>query len=106
MSSIAVALLSLGFGVRSLVGSLVVSIVDDVTKKDGVSWVSSNLNIGHYDYYCWLLTAMSVVNFFYFLLCSWLYGHCEDKKIWDEGEGTKEMEDLSKSSEYAVIFSA
>ncbi|KAL6274647.1 hypothetical protein ACE6H2_025339 [Prunus campanulata] len=106
MSSIAVALLSLGFGFGSLVGSLVVSIVDDVTKKDGVSWVSSNVNMGHYDYYYWLLTAMSVVNVFYFLLCSWLYGHCEDKKNWDEGEGTKEMEDLSKSREYTVIFPA
>ncbi|KAM1072600.1 hypothetical protein FF1_017842 [Malus domestica] len=105
MSSIAVALLTLGFGVGSLVGSLLVTIIADATRKGGVSWVSSNLNKAHYDYYYWIVAGLSVVNVFYFLLCSWAYGHCEDKKIWDEGKGEAE-EELSKSGEYAVMFSA
>ncbi|KAB2618502.1 protein NRT1/ PTR FAMILY 1.1-like [Pyrus ussuriensis x Pyrus communis] len=105
MSSIAVALLTLGFGVGSLVGSLLVTIIADATRKGGVSWVSSNLNKAHYDYYYWIVAGLSVVNVFYFLLCSWAYGHCEDKKIWDEEEG-EAGEELSKSGEYAVMFSA
>ncbi|CAL9027845.1 unnamed protein product [Prunus brigantina] len=111
MSSIAMALLSFGGAFGSLLGSLVVNIVDDVTKKDGVSWVSKNLNKGHYDYYYWLLTVFNVVNFFYFLLCGWLYGPCEDKNSWDEEEeGMKEMEEMEelsiKSGEYAVVYSS
>ncbi|XP_062010632.1 protein NRT1/ PTR FAMILY 1.2-like isoform X2 [Rosa rugosa] len=107
MSSIAVALLSLGFGMGSLVGSLIVTVMNNVTKKGGVSWVSSNLNQGHYDYYYLVITILSLVNFLYYLLCSRAYGCCEDKKIWDEGddEDMKE-EEMAKSGEHSVFFSA
>lgn len=94
MSSIAMALVSVGFGVGNLVASLIVTIVSAVTKKGGkVSWVSKNLNMGHYDYYYWLLTIFSIVNVFYYMLCSWLFGS-EDKDEIDNG--TKE-EDMAKS---------
>ncbi|XP_050376076.1 protein NRT1/ PTR FAMILY 1.1-like [Argentina anserina] len=104
MASIAVALFTLGFGLGSLLGSLIVTVMNDVTKKWGVSWVSSNLNQGHYDYYYLVLTVMSVVNFLYFLLCSWAYGSCEDKTIWDEGDYDEDMkgEEMHKSGEYQV----
>ncbi|XP_062149038.1 protein NRT1/ PTR FAMILY 1.2-like isoform X2 [Alnus glutinosa] len=95
MSSIAMALLSLGMGVGNLFASLIVYIVDDVTKRGGnVSWVSKNLNKGHYDYYYWVLTILGVVNVFYYILCSWAYGS-EDDKV----EGVKE-EDMPKSYNY------
>ncbi|KAK9947761.1 hypothetical protein M0R45_003369 [Rubus argutus] len=108
MSSIAVALLSLGFGMGSLVGSLIVTVMDNVTKKGGVSWVSSNLNKGHYDYYYLVITILSMVNFLYYLLCSRSCGCCEDKKIWDDEdhEDMKDEEMPTKSGEYAVVFSA
>ncbi|CAK7337432.1 unnamed protein product [Dovyalis caffra] len=93
MASIAMSLFALGFAVGNLVASLIIGIVDDVTKKGGKdSWVSNNLNRGHYDYYYWLLSLLSVVNFFYYLLCSWAFGSCEDKKIWDDEEATEEVE--------------
>ncbi|CAL1414377.1 unnamed protein product [Linum trigynum] len=88
MRSIAMALVSLGLGVGNLVGSLIVSVVNDATKEGGrgrVSWVGNNLNRGHYDYYYWLLSVLSVGNFFYYLLCSWAYGS-DDRKLWDEAE--------------------
>lgn len=95
MSSIAIALLSLGMGVGNLFASLIVNIVDDVTKRGGnVSWVSKNLNKGHYDYYYWVLTILGVVNVFYYILCSWAYGS-EDDKV----EGVKK-EDMPKSYNY------
>ncbi|KAM5547654.1 protein NRT1/ PTR FAMILY 1.1-like [Rosa sericea] len=108
MSSIAVALLSLGFGMGSLVGSLIVTVMNNVTKKGGVSWVSSNLNQGHYDYYYLVITILSLVNFLYYLLCSRAYGCCEDKKIWDEGNDDEDMkeEEMAKSGEHSVFFSA
>lgn len=85
MTSIGVSLLSLGFAVGNLVGSLIVSILNHVTKRGGkVSWVANNLNRGHYDYYYWILCVLSVINFFYYLACSWAYGSCEDAKVWDE----------------------
>lgn len=85
MSSIAVALFSLGFGVGNLIASLIVKVVKDGTQRGGkVSWLSSNINQGHYDYYYWLLTILSLVNLFYFLFCSWAYGSIEDIKNWDD----------------------
>ncbi|PRQ49472.1 putative proton-dependent oligopeptide transporter family, major facilitator superfamily [Rosa chinensis] len=107
MASIAVSLFTLGFGIGSLLASLIVTVVNDVTKKWGVSWVSSNLNQGRYDYYYLVLTVMSVVNFLYYLLCSWAYGSCEDKTIWDEdNDDHDKKEEEMKSEEYVVVVTA
>ncbi|KAE7998717.1 hypothetical protein FH972_003230 [Carpinus fangiana] len=96
MSSIAIALFSLGMGVGNLIASLIVNVVDDVTKRGGnVSWVSKNLNMGHYDYYYWVLTILGVVNVFYYVLCSWAYGS-EDDRV----EGVKEEDVVPKSYNY------
>ncbi|MCD7467168.1 hypothetical protein HAX54_004444 [Datura stramonium] len=93
MASIGVALFSLGMGFGNLVGSLIVEIVDHASSKGGkVSWVSNNLNLGHYDYYYWVLFLLSVGNFFYFVVCAWAYGSDEDKKIWEEDQAEKKGE--------------
>ncbi|KAK6236823.1 hypothetical protein SCA6_012160 [Theobroma cacao] len=76
MSSIGSNLFGLGAFVASLVASFITSAVDDVTKRGGESWVSSNVNKGHYDYYYWLLFGLSILNFMYFLACSKAYGPC------------------------------
>lgn len=93
MASIAVSLFALGMAVGNVVGVVIVAVVANVSKRGGnISWVSNNLNKGHYDYYYWILSLLSVVNFFYYLLCSWAYGSCEDKTMWDEGEEMEEKE--------------
>ncbi|KAK1266061.1 putative peptide transporter [Acorus gramineus] len=75
MSSVGVALFTLGLGVGNLLGALVVGVVDEVSRRGGgEGWVPTNLNRGHYDYYYWVLTLMSSVNFLYFIVCSWCYG--------------------------------
>ncbi|XP_059433278.1 protein NRT1/ PTR FAMILY 1.2-like [Corylus avellana] len=89
MSSIALALFTLGLAVANLLGSLLVKIVDGVTKKRGKnSWLSSNLNEGRLDYFFWLITIMCMVNFVYFLVCCWAYGPTEDgrEKMKEEEE--------------------
>lgn len=89
MSSIALTLFGLGMSAASLVSTFITSTVDDVTKRGGKeSWLSSNINKGHYDYYYWLLAGLSFVNFMYFIVCSRAYGPCqgEECRVWDEEE--------------------
>ncbi|KAG5523448.1 hypothetical protein RHGRI_035308 [Rhododendron griersonianum] len=96
MSSIAVSLSGLGLGVGSLLASLILSTVADITKRGGKgSWISNNINRSHYESYYWLLTVLSSVNLLYFLLCSWAYGPCADQgfsMLKDEGKDLKEEE--------------
>ncbi|KAF9662243.1 hypothetical protein SADUNF_Sadunf18G0032900 [Salix dunnii] len=85
MSSVASTLQGLGLSAASLVSSLIVSAVRDFTAGEAQeSWVSSNINKGHYDYYYWLLTVLSLVNFIYYLVCSKSYGPCREE---EEEEG-------------------
>lgn len=53
--------LSMGY----FVSSLLVSIVDKVSKK---RWLKSNLNKGKLDYFYWLLAVLGVLNFVLFLV--------------------------------------
>ncbi|KAL0319269.1 UNVERIFIED_CONTAM: protein NRT1/ PTR FAMILY 1.2 [Sesamum angustifolium] len=97
MSSIASSLFGVGMAVGNLLASVVLSTVDSATKNGGKeSWVSSNINKGHYDFYYWLLAAMTFINLIYFLCCSWIYGPCVERvgKSGVEGNGF-EMEKLS-----------
>ncbi|GKV27091.1 hypothetical protein SLEP1_g36300 [Rubroshorea leprosula] len=98
MSSIAAALFGLGMAVSNLLSSVVVSIVTKLTSRGGKeSWVSNNINKGHYDYYYWVLAIMSFINLLYFLLCSWAYGPCGEQatKVRDTGNDSKGEEALS-----------
>ncbi|KAL5729150.1 hypothetical protein ACHQM5_002139 [Ranunculus cassubicifolius] len=93
MSSVASALFGLGSGFGNLLVSLIVKIVDHVTKSGGKeSWVSSNINKGRYDYYYGLLTFLSAMNFVYFLVCCWAYGHGDEERctVQNEDEDIKE----------------
>ncbi|GFS35416.1 major facilitator superfamily protein [Actinidia rufa] len=88
MSSIAGNLFGVGMGTASLVASFIMSMVNDVTGRGGSeSWVSSDINKGHLDYYYWVLAGLSLVNVFYFVVCSRAYGPCEGeegKSCWVE----------------------
>ncbi|CDP03303.1 unnamed protein product [Coffea canephora] len=101
MASIGVALFALGLAFGNLVASLIVLIVDHASKTDGKpSWVSNNLNEGHYDYYYWVLCLLSLVNFFYFIFL-YLFVDCYgEEKFRDnnEGECMEEKEEASAKS--------
>ncbi|KAI7987612.1 Protein NRT1/ PTR FAMILY 1.2 [Camellia lanceoleosa] len=81
MTSIAMALFTLAMAVASLVGSVLVGIVHRITTNGGkVSWLSSNLNKGHVDYYYWLITFFGLLNFVYFLICCRAYRPSKDDR--------------------------
>nr|XP_043612028.1 protein NRT1/ PTR FAMILY 1.2-like [Erigeron canadensis] len=70
MSSIAMAVFIMGNAISGLVSSLLINVVNSVTSQGGqVSWLSSDINEGHIDYYYWLLGFLNLLNFFYFLMC-------------------------------------
>uniref|UniRef100_A0ACD5W0D5 Uncharacterized protein n=1 Tax=Avena sativa TaxID=4498 RepID=A0ACD5W0D5_AVESA len=90
MASFSMALLYMALGVGNLVNSLIVKVVDQASRSGGrTSWLSSDLNAGHYDYYYWLLACLGAVNFIYFLWCAWAYGEEEKNVQWEE-EGEPE----------------
>ncbi|KAM0071421.1 putative proton-dependent oligopeptide transporter family, MFS transporter superfamily [Helianthus debilis subsp. tardiflorus] len=70
MSSIAISLFMVSNAISGLVGSLLVNVVDALTTKGGnISWLSSDINEGHLDYYYWLLGFLNLLNFCYYLVC-------------------------------------
>ncbi|KAK6782519.1 hypothetical protein RDI58_020315 [Solanum bulbocastanum] len=80
MSSFVVAIFTLGMSVSGFFGSALVNVVDIVTSYGGgVSWLSSNINNGHLDYYYWLLAFLNVVNFLHFLLIICRYNRHEQE---------------------------
>lgn len=82
MSSIASTLQGLGTCAGSLLATFIFNSVDRVSSSGGKpSWVSSNINEGHYDYYYCVLAGLSILNLLYFLLCSWAYGPCEVDRV-------------------------
>nr|XP_017246520.1 PREDICTED: protein NRT1/ PTR FAMILY 1.2-like isoform X3 [Daucus carota subsp. sativus] len=86
MSSIASTMYGVGMSAGNLLASFLLSTIDDVTGREGkISWISSNIDEGHYDYYYWFLAGLSLINLMYFFLCSWAYGPCEGECI---GSGT------------------
>ncbi|GAA0153099.1 hypothetical protein Leryth_003107 [Lithospermum erythrorhizon] len=104
MSSIAASLFGLGMAVALLLASLIVTIVEHATKGEGrESWLSDNINKGHYDKYYWLLAVMTFVNLLYYLVCSWKYGSCEKKRI-NNGVELEEKGSENKNQDHLGQF--
>ncbi|TKY58251.1 NRT1/ PTR FAMILY 1.2 [Spatholobus suberectus] len=91
MSSFAMALFTLELAAADVVGSVLVSIVDKVTSVGGKeSWLSTNINRGHLNYYYALLTFVGIINYLYFLVICWAYGPAPGQK--PEASAGKEEE--------------
>ncbi|KAJ0624897.1 putative proton-dependent oligopeptide transporter family, PTR2 family proton/oligopeptide symporter [Helianthus annuus] len=98
MSSLATVMFMVSMAVASLVASLLTNIVDSVTGQGGgVSWLSSDIDEGHVDYYYWLLSFLTLLNFVYYLICCRVHrsfsssesrlSHPVDKERFDGIEG-------------------
>lgn len=101
MSSIAASLFGLGMAVANLLASVILSAVSHLTSKGGKeSWVSNNINKGHYDSYYWVLAVLSAINLLYYFICSYFYGPCVEQgtKVSDEGKSMDGENELSKLS--------
>ncbi|CAH9136402.1 unnamed protein product [Cuscuta epithymum] len=83
MWSIASNFFGLGVAAANMLASFLMSFVNEVTKGgEGGSWISSNINQGHYDYYNWVLAGLSLLNLLLFIFCSRAYGPCrEERKV-------------------------
>lgn len=88
MSSIASTLLGIGMCLGNLLASLIMNTIDYLSREGGnESWISSNINKGHYDYYYLVLAGLSMANLFYFLVCSVAFGPLkEERKLLPEEE--------------------
>ncbi|KAL3500558.1 hypothetical protein ACH5RR_039651 [Cinchona calisaya] len=81
MSSMASTLSGVGLSAASLLASFIMNTIDEFTKRGGKeSWISSNINKGHYDYYYWVLSGLSMANFLFFFICCWTYGPCKGEE--------------------------
>lgn len=94
MSSFAMALFTLELAAADVVASVLVSIVDKVTSVGGKeSWLSTNINKGHLNYYYALLTCLGIINYLYFLVICWAYGPAPGQLI--EPSAGKEEEQIN-----------
>ncbi|PHT99463.1 hypothetical protein BC332_31658 [Capsicum chinense] len=95
MSSFAAAIYTFGLALSSLIGSVLVSVVDSVTSAGGnTSWLATNINRGHLDYYNWLLTFLGVINFLYFLaICRFTEHHHDGRSSLSPEEEEEQSED-------------
>lgn len=76
MKSIGSAYAALAGGLGCFAASILNSIVKSVTGnpvKGEPSWLSQNINTGRFDYLYWLLTALSIINFCFFLYSARIY---------------------------------
>ncbi|KZV51140.1 putative peptide transporter-like [Dorcoceras hygrometricum] len=81
MWSIAASLNGIGMALANLVASFILNCVDVISKQGGKeSWISSNIDKGHYDYYFLVLAGLSIVNMVYFLVCSSAYGPLKEER--------------------------
>ncbi|WVZ98536.1 hypothetical protein U9M48_043965 [Paspalum notatum var. saurae] len=68
LRSTAAALYWLTNSVGSYLGTLLVTIVHDKTRRSG-QWLQDNLNRGKLDNYYWLVVALQVLNLVYYYVC-------------------------------------
>nr|GME06302.1 protein NRT1/ PTR FAMILY 1.2-like [Ipomoea batatas] len=95
MASIASNLLGLGSATGSVAASFLMSAINDMTEGgESGSWISSNINKGHYDYYNWILAGLSMANML-------LFSFCEELRTADSGrlEATGVLRATSRETE-------
>lgn len=74
MRSLCSALALLTNALGQYLSSLLVTIVTNISTKNGsVGWIPDNLNYGHIDYFFWLLAVLSVLNLIVFIVVARLY---------------------------------
>lgn len=73
MRSLGSALSLTTVALGNYLSSLLVTIVTDISTKNGkLGWIPDNLNYGHIDYFYWLLAILSVLNLgVYLLVAKW-----------------------------------
>ncbi|KOM28480.1 hypothetical protein LR48_Vigan549s003500 [Vigna angularis] len=86
MKSIGSAYAALAGGLGCFVATIINNIIKSATgniDKGQPSWLSQNINTGRFDYFYWLLTALSTLNFFIFVYSArrYKYRAQEDREM-------------------------
>ncbi|KAK4413510.1 protein NRT1/ PTR FAMILY 6.1 [Sesamum alatum] len=68
----------LGCFAATILNNIIKSVTGDVEKRKP-SWLSQNVNTGRFDYFYWLLTVMSVINFSAFLFAAQRYQYRQSR---------------------------
>ncbi|XP_061994178.1 protein NRT1/ PTR FAMILY 6.1 [Rosa rugosa] len=90
MKSIGSAYAALAGGLGCFIASILNSIIKSVTgSTEKPSWLSQNINTGRFDYFYWILTVLSVINF-----CIFLYSAHRYKYRAEQQTVTKIKEEL------------
>lgn len=68
LKSTSSALVSMLVGIAFYLGTVVVDLISKITR-----WLPDGINDGRMDNMYWVLTVIVLINFGYYLVCSWLY---------------------------------
>ncbi|KAJ9559177.1 hypothetical protein OSB04_013791 [Centaurea solstitialis] len=106
MSSVAMAVNGVSNAFSGLLGGVLINVVDSVTGGGGnVSWLSSDIDEGRLDYYYWFLGFLSLVNFFYFLICCRVHRRISPENGGFSGEVIgEEGSDLKRGYQYCPTW--
>ncbi|XP_065851854.1 protein NRT1/ PTR FAMILY 6.1 isoform X2 [Euphorbia lathyris] len=104
MKSIGSAYAAVAGGLGCFGASILNTVVKSVTndrKSATPSWLSQNINTGRFDYFYWLLTVLSVVNFCVFLYSANKYKYRAEQKfgIGEEIIGSKQSTPMATIGE-------
>ncbi|KAK2360882.1 protein NRT1/ PTR FAMILY 5.6 [Trifolium repens] len=81
MRSLGIAFYLSVIGAANFISSIMITIVDHITKKNGKSWFGKDLNSSRLDKFYWLLAAITTLNLFLFVFFARRYSYKNVQKI-------------------------
>lgn len=81
MRSLGIAFYLSVIGAASFLSSMLITVVDHITKKSGKSWFGKDLNSSRLDKFYWLLAAIATVNLFLFVFVARRYSYKNVQKL-------------------------
>lgn len=81
MRSLGIAFYLSVIGAANFISSVLITIVDHITKKNGKSWFGKDLNSSRLDKFYWLLAAITTVNLFLFVFFARRYSYKNVQKV-------------------------
>jgi len=81
MRSLGIAFYLSVIGAANFISSMLITIVDHITKKNGKSWFGKDLNSSRLDKFYWLLAAITTVNLFLFVFFARRYSYKNVQKV-------------------------
>ncbi|CAM0901519.1 unnamed protein product [Alopecurus aequalis] len=69
-------------GIGGFISGSLISVIDNITSSDGGdSWFADNLNRAHLDYFYWLLTGLSLLEFVLYIILANSYTYNNRKRV-------------------------